>query len=122
MRGTGLEIQERPATTDRVLDAVRRAAHVSHEVRLMKSMARDAGEEGAHAAKRLLRRMRHGVERFEDLRDDTAHRVKREPLKAVALAAGAGLLVGIAVGLLARGMGRTRHASRGSSSMRPVEM
>lgn len=94
--------------TDRMTDGVRHAAHFSHQVRLMKSMARDAGEEGVHAARRVMRRVRHGVERLEDLRDETAHRVKREPFKAIGIAAGAGLLMGVAVGWIATSVRRKR--------------
>ena len=92
--------------TDRVTDGVRHAAHFSHQVRLMKSMARDAGEEGVHAAKRALRRAQRGVEMLADFRDETAHRVKREPFKAISIAAGAGLLMGVAVGWIANSMRR----------------
>jgi len=96
------------AMTDRIADGVRRAAHFSHQVRLMKSVARDAGEEGVHAAKRVVRRLRRGVEMLEDLRDETAHRVKREPFKAIGIAAGAGVLMGVAVGWIASSVRRTR--------------
>jgi len=95
--------------TDRATDGVRQAAHFSHQVRLMKSMARDAGEEGAYAAKRVLRRVKHGIERLQDFRDEAAHRVKQEPIKAVGAAAGTGLLVGIVVGWIARRAGRGCH-------------
>jgi ElaB/YqjD/DUF883 family membrane-anchored ribosome-binding protein len=90
--------------SDRITDGVRHAAHLSHQVRLMKSMARDAGEEGVYAAKRLVRRVRHGVERLQDFRNEAAYRVKREPLKALGIAAGAGLAIGLAFGWIA---GRT---------------
>ena len=86
------------STTDRLADAVRYAAHFSHEAKLMKSMARDAGEEGVHAAKRALRRAKRAVETLEDVRDEAAYYVKRQPFKAVAIAAGVGLLAGIVVG------------------------
>jgi ElaB/YqjD/DUF883 family membrane-anchored ribosome-binding protein len=92
--------------TDRVTDGVRHAAHFSHQVRLMKSIARDAGEEGIYAAKRVLRRVQRGMERLQDFRDEAVHRVKREPFKAVGAAAGAGLLVGVVVGWIASRAGR----------------
>jgi ElaB/YqjD/DUF883 family membrane-anchored ribosome-binding protein len=46
------------------------------------------------AARRLARRSRYAA---EDLIDDAAHRVKRDPLRAVAI----GLVVGFGVGALA---------------------
>ncbi|HEY7192080.1 MAG TPA: hypothetical protein VH436_36280 [Vicinamibacterales bacterium] len=89
------------SVSDRITDGVRHAAHFSHQVRLMKSMARDAGEEGVYAAKRLMRRVQHGAERLQDFRDEAAYRVKREPLKALGLAATAGLALGLAAGWIA---------------------
>jgi ElaB/YqjD/DUF883 family membrane-anchored ribosome-binding protein len=62
-------------------------------------MARDAGEEGVHAAKRAIRRVRRqGVEALEDFRENAAHYVKRQPFRAVGIAVGAGLLMGAVVG------------------------
>jgi ElaB/YqjD/DUF883 family membrane-anchored ribosome-binding protein len=95
------ELTQEPTIGDRIADAVRHAAHLSHEARLVTSMARDAGEEGVHAAKRAMRRVRRqGVEALEDFREDAAHYVKRQPLKAVGIAVGAGLLMGAVVGWL----------------------
>jgi ElaB/YqjD/DUF883 family membrane-anchored ribosome-binding protein len=94
----------KPSVSDRITDGARHAAHFSHQVRLMKSMARDAGEEGVYAAKRLMRRVKHGAERLQDFRDQAAWRVKREPLKAVAIAAGAGVVFGVVLSWVA---GRT---------------
>ena len=91
---------------DRVTDAIRHAAHFSHQVRLMKSMARDAGEEGVHAAKRVMRRVRWGIERLDDVKHDTAHRIRREPLKAIGIAAAAGVVIGVAIGCIATSVGR----------------
>ncbi len=42
--------------------------------------------------------MRRAVERVEDLRDEGAHYVRRQPLIAVAAASALGLAVGLAVG------------------------
>ena len=80
---------------DRVVDAVGRASHVAHEARLLKTLAADAVEDGVHAAKRAIARGAHEV---EDLRDEAIYRVKKAPLAAVALAAGAGILVGMVFG------------------------
>jgi hypothetical protein len=78
---------EKPNVADRIVDAVRHAAHVSHEARLVRSLACDAIEDGAHEAKRAVKKsVRRGIERLEDVKDESA----------VALAAGVGLMVGMA--------------------------
>jgi ElaB/YqjD/DUF883 family membrane-anchored ribosome-binding protein len=105
------ETASKPSAADRVTDAVRHATHFSHEARLMKSMARDAAEEGVHAAKRAMKRVRRGVERLEDFRDEAEHCVKRQPFKAVGIAAGVGLAVGVALGWIGGLRRRKTHAS-----------
>jgi len=57
--------------------------------------ATDAVEDGVRAAKRAFKTAQHGLRNAADLRDAAAYRVKREPLKAVGLAFGAGLLMGV---------------------------
>jgi ElaB/YqjD/DUF883 family membrane-anchored ribosome-binding protein len=96
---------------DRITDAIRHGAHFSHQVRLMKSMARDAGEEGVHAAKRAMRRAQWALDRIDDVRHDAAHRIRREPFKAVGFAAAAGVLVGVAFGCIAISVKRTSQTS-----------
>jgi ElaB/YqjD/DUF883 family membrane-anchored ribosome-binding protein len=80
-------------------DAVRAAAHLSHDARLLKSIAADAVEDGVHAAKRTYK---IAVRRFEDVSDQAATRIRRQPFKALGVALGAGLLVGAAGGWLMR--------------------
>jgi ElaB/YqjD/DUF883 family membrane-anchored ribosome-binding protein len=87
-----------PTVKDRIVDAARHAAHFSHEVRLAKSVARDAIEDTVYATKRALKQAQRGVERLEDAKDETARLVKRQPFKAVGIAAGAGLLIGACAG------------------------
>ena len=82
-------------TSDRVADVVGRAAHVAHEARLLKTLAADAVEDGVHAAKRAVTR---GAREIEEFRETAAYRIKKAPFLAVALAAGAGLLVGVICG------------------------
>ena len=84
---------------DRAVDAVRQAAHVAHEARVLKTLAADAVEDGVHAAKRAITRRMHDL---EDLRESAAYRVKRAPLLAVGLAAAGGILLGVALGWLGR--------------------
>ena len=51
-----------------------------------------------HAAQRAMKSVKSGLEQLEDFKDETAHRVKRQPLAAIGIAAGVGLIVGVAVG------------------------
>jgi hypothetical protein len=84
---------------DRIVDAYRHGAHLSHEARLAKSIAADAIEDGIHFARRFaVMSVRHGAERLEDLKDEAAHRIKQAPLASVTLFAGAGLFLGAAIG------------------------
>jgi ElaB/YqjD/DUF883 family membrane-anchored ribosome-binding protein len=99
------EMETGPSVRDRVIDVTRHAAHVSHEAQLLKSLAADAVEDGTHAVKRAMKSVKRGVERLEDLKDEAAHQVKRQPLKAIGLAIGAGLILGMAVGWIG-GSGR----------------
>ena len=83
-----------PAGTGaRVMDAVRQAAHAAHEAKVFTSLASDAVEDGVHAAKRAVTR---GVRDLEDLRDTAEYRIKRAPFAAVAMAFGAGVVLGMA--------------------------
>lgn len=86
-------------TPDRLADVVGRAAHVAHEARVLKTLAADAVEDGVHAAKRAVTR---GAREIEDLRETAAYRIKKAPFLSVAIAAGAGLLVGAMCGLWGR--------------------
>lgn len=85
-----------PVTSrDRLADVVSKAAHVTHEARLLKTLAADAVEDGVHAARRAVTR---GARDIEEFRETAAYRIKKAPFLAVALAAGAGLLVGVVCG------------------------
>jgi ElaB/YqjD/DUF883 family membrane-anchored ribosome-binding protein len=87
-----------PSIRERAVDAVRQVAHVSHEAQLLKSLAADAVEDGMHAAKRAIKAVQRRVERLGDLEDEAAYRVKRQPLKAIGIAIGVGLVFGVALG------------------------
>src|SRR5690349_15009215 len=102
------EFVQEPTITDRVADAVRHAAHLSHEARLVTSIVKDAGEESVHAAKRIFKRVRRSTEVLEDLRDDAAHYVKHQPFKAVGIAVGVGLLLGVAAGWMSGRCGQSK--------------
>jgi ElaB/YqjD/DUF883 family membrane-anchored ribosome-binding protein len=100
-----------PTVKDRIVDATRHAADLSHEARLLKSIAENVIEDGVHAAKRAMKSVQRGVETLEDFRDETAYRVKREPFKAVGLAAGVGLVLGIAAGWFAARVGQRKSTN-----------
>jgi ElaB/YqjD/DUF883 family membrane-anchored ribosome-binding protein len=103
---------EKPNVADRIVDAARHAAHMSHEAGLVKSLACDAIEDGAHHAKRAVKKsVQHGIERLEDIKDEGVHYVKRQPLKAIAMAAGVGLMVGMAAAWIT-GRFRQQRAGR----------
>src|ERR1019366_7216934 len=82
------------------------AARVSHEARRLQSLAVDAVEDGTHAVKRAMKSVTRGVEELGDLKEEAAHRVRRQPLKAVGIAIGAGMLLGMAVGWFGGRFGR----------------
>jgi ElaB/YqjD/DUF883 family membrane-anchored ribosome-binding protein len=87
-----------PSVVDRVADAARTAAHLSHEARLLKSVAEDTIEDGVHAARRAMKAVQR---RVDDIKDDAIHGVKRQPLVAVGAAFGIGLAAGTLVALAA---------------------
>jgi ElaB/YqjD/DUF883 family membrane-anchored ribosome-binding protein len=80
---------------DRVVDSARRVAKLSNEAHAVTSRAADAVEDGVYAAKRAVRR---GVAQLDDLQAESRHRVRRSPFKSLGLAAGVGLVLGIAIG------------------------
>lgn len=80
---------------DGVIDAARHAAHLSHEARAVKTLAEDAIEECVHAARRAVRRT---IAKLKDFKDESVHQVKRQPLKAISVAAGGGLVLGLVAG------------------------
>ncbi|MFI5178399.1 MAG: hypothetical protein ACHQO8_07550 [Vicinamibacterales bacterium] len=82
---------------DKGLDALRHASHLSHEAQLLKSVAADAIEDGVHAVKRTAKTLQRDA---LDLRDDLTYRVKREPMKAMAIAFATGALAGLIVAVL----------------------
>ena len=103
--GTSQEASK-ASVRDRVVDACRQTAHLSHEARLLKSLATDAVEDGVHATKRAITSVKRGVEELADLKDEAVHRVKRQPLRALGIALGVGLVVGLAVTWIGRRPGR----------------
>jgi len=96
-------VTREPTTRDRVVDGCREAAHLSHEAKLLKSLAKDTMEEAVHAVKVGFRR---SARKLEDLKDDATTRVRRRPLAAV------GAAFGIGVGLGAVAVWMTRAGTR----------
>jgi len=96
---------EAPGLTGRIVEAARQAAAWSHDARLAKDIARDALGEQLHAARRTLKSV---TRELEDFQDEAIHYVKRQPVKAIGIAAGVGLVGGAAVGWLAGRLGRAR--------------
>jgi ElaB/YqjD/DUF883 family membrane-anchored ribosome-binding protein len=95
MATAAVESPRAPATlADRVVDACRQAAHLTHEARLVKSITTDAVEDGVYVAQRALKNARR---RLEDVQDEAVHRVKRHPLEALGLAVGLGFVAGLAL-------------------------
>jgi len=109
MTQTTIDAPDAPTPTvgDRALDAARRIAHASHEAELVRSLASDAIEDGVHAVKRAVKRVKRSVEHAQDLREEAAYRVRRQPLKAIGIAASVGAAVGIALGWI---VGRSTRA------------
>jgi ElaB/YqjD/DUF883 family membrane-anchored ribosome-binding protein len=106
-------VKSEPSIRDRAIDAARQVAHVSHEAQLFKSLAADAVEDGVHAAKRAIKSIQHRVEKLGDLKDEAAYCVKHQPFKAVGLAAGVGLVVGMAVGWIGGRFGNAKSTCDG---------
>ena len=71
-----------------------RLVEAGGEVSRLKNEVSQAVEDGVVSARRLARRSRYAA---EDLIDDAAHRVKRDPLRSV----GIGLVIGFGLGALA---------------------
>ena len=99
---------------DRTVDAARQMAHVSHEARLLKSLAADAVEDGVHAAKRAIKSGQRRVEELGDVKDEAASRVKRQPFTALAIAVGVGLVFGIGMAWIGSRLGKEQSICGGS--------
>jgi hypothetical protein len=95
---TDTDVKSAPTAHDRAIDTARQIAHLSHEAQRLGSLAADAVEDRVHAAKRAIKSVERSVEELGDRKEELAHRVKRQPLKAVALAVSAGLVLGVAFG------------------------
>ena len=102
--------------SQRALDAGAKAVHLGCEVERLKTEMSDAVsvvlEDGVDAAKRAAKR---GLHKAQDLTDEAAYRIKRNPLRSVVLGVGIGLGIGTLLGWLAsrsrrNGSGETPEA------------
>ena len=77
---------------DKGLDALRQVSQLSDEARRLKSVAAETIEDGVHTVKRTAKTLRHDA---LDFRDEVTYRVKRDPMKALAVAFAVGTLAGL---------------------------
>jgi ElaB/YqjD/DUF883 family membrane-anchored ribosome-binding protein len=89
-----MEENEKSSLLGKAMHAGERLVEMGGEAVRLKSAASHAVEDAVTEAKRLAKRSRYAA---EDLIADTAHRVKRDPLRSVAL----GFVIGLATGALA---------------------
>ena len=85
-----------------VAEAARQAADISHEFERLRSLATEVVDDGVHVAKRTMKSVKRGVEQLGDIKDEAVHSMRRHPLQAAGIALGVGLVLGIAVGWVAR--------------------
>lgn len=79
------------------VDVAEKAAKTAYDIEKMKIAATQAVEEGVSKAKRMIKKGRYAA---EDLVEDTAHHIKREPFRSVGIMFGTGLGLGILAGCL----------------------
>jgi ElaB/YqjD/DUF883 family membrane-anchored ribosome-binding protein len=89
-----MEGNEKDGLFGKAMHVGERLVEVRGEAARLKTAASHAVEDAVTDAKRLAKRSRYAA---EDLMEDAAHRVKRDPLRSVAL----GLAIGLGMGALA---------------------
>jgi len=89
-----MEENEKSSLLGKAMHVGEQLAEVGGEAARLKTVASHAVEDAVTEAKRLAKRSRYAA---EDLMEDAAHRVKRDPIRSVAL----GLAIGLGVGALA---------------------
>jgi ElaB/YqjD/DUF883 family membrane-anchored ribosome-binding protein len=88
-----MEGTEKNGLLGKAMHVGERLVEAGSEATRLKTMASHAVEDAVTEAKRLAKRSRYSA---EDLMDDAAHRVKRDPLRSVAL----GFAIGLGMGAL----------------------
>ena len=82
----------------KAVSAGAQVAGLGHQATRIKTAVTDAVTEAIEDTKRETRRaLKRSYNAAEDLVDETAYRVKHHPLRSVAIAFGAGALVGVIV-------------------------
>ena len=89
-----MEQNEKIPLLEKAMHVGEQLAEVGGKAARLKTVASHAVEDAVTDAKRFAKRSRYAA---EDLMEDAAHRVKRDPLRSVGL----GLAVGVAIGALA---------------------
>jgi len=89
---------EKASLLGKAVHAGERVIQVGAEASRLKVKASHAVEDAMIEARRLAKRGRYAA---EDLVDDTAYRIKRDPLRSVAITLAVGLGVGALAGWLA---------------------
>jgi ElaB/YqjD/DUF883 family membrane-anchored ribosome-binding protein len=89
-----MEGNEKSGLLGKAMHVGERLVEVGGEADRLKTAASHAVEDAVTEAKRFARRGRYAA---EDLMEDAAHRVKRDPLRAVAF----GFVLGLSLGALA---------------------
>lgn len=79
------------------VDVAEKAAKTAYDIEKMKVAASQAVEDGVAKAKRMIKKGRYAA---EDMMEDTAHHIKREPFRSVGIMFGTGLGLGILAGCL----------------------
>jgi len=91
-------MEQKSNLVGKAMEIGERLAEVRDEASRLKTAASYAIEDAVTGAKRFAKRSRYAA---EDLLEDAGHRVKRDPLRSVAL----GFAAGIAIGGLAVWLG-----------------
>jgi ElaB/YqjD/DUF883 family membrane-anchored ribosome-binding protein len=98
-----LEEQVKDTNLDRkgilkgAINVAEKAAKTAIDVEKMRIAASDIVEDGMYKAKRMMRKGQYAA---EDLIEDTAHTIKKDPFRSVGITFGAGLGLGIFAGWL----------------------
>lgn len=99
MRATLIEqteqLKEKVSNTAR--EAQEQLTQLAKEAADKKVAIAEAIGDSMHSARRAVK---HGYRATEDLVDDTAHRIKRDPWRAVGFSFVAGIALGVALGWL----------------------
>ena len=88
-----MEASQKSSLLDKATQFGERLVQTGGDAARLKSVASHAVEDAVTEAKRLAKHSRYAA---EDLMEDAAHRVKRDPLRSVAL----GLAIGLGMGAL----------------------